>query len=248
MLANPSALDRYGRVINTHDVVKCIAMATMIIDHVGWYLLDDNPICRLIGRAAAPLFFFLVGYSGKVHLSVWLLGYGIILSCTTGFWQHHFWINILLNFVAIHFLFQKFPLTQLSTHVRIISTALLWIINPILYPFVEYGTLGILLAFSAHSLARQEPHALVWFGVNIAFFGFWQLIAFHFEKNALLLIFSVLLFMSLFWILIHYELKPLPMPAWLTLPILIVSRYSLQIYFFHVIFLQGRVYFKHLDL
>jgi hypothetical protein len=45
---------------NTIEVIKWIAILTMVIDHAGIILFGDNDVMRFIGRAAFPLFGYLL--------------------------------------------------------------------------------------------------------------------------------------------------------------------------------------------
>lgn len=40
--------------------LKIIAIISMVVDHVGYVLLDNDPICRAFGRIAFPIFCFLI--------------------------------------------------------------------------------------------------------------------------------------------------------------------------------------------
>lgn len=214
-----------------------------MVDHVGLYFLSDNAACRLIGRAAAPLFFFLVGYSGKVHLSVFLILYGIILSFTGGVIAQHFWINILLNFVLIHFLLRYIPLERLSLLNRLIGFTLLMTLTPFVYPYLEYGFLGILVAYSARSLALSERFASHWMAVTLILYGVYQAIIFNFLGSTTEIIALGGLFLGLYVLFQSYELIPLDCPPKLQIPALIISRYSLHIYFYHLIIFQGITFY-----
>ena len=44
----------------TSAVLQWIAVITMLIDHVGYYLLNDFEPFRMIGRLAMPLFIFML--------------------------------------------------------------------------------------------------------------------------------------------------------------------------------------------
>ena len=61
-----SVLIRYGKQVNSHDLLKVLGTLLMVIDHVGMYLYPEQIYLRIIGRGAAPLFFFATG-SGKQH-------------------------------------------------------------------------------------------------------------------------------------------------------------------------------------
>jgi uncharacterized membrane protein len=48
---------------NLYDYLKILALVTMIIDHVGYFLYPDMIRLRVVGRVAFPLFLMLVGYN-----------------------------------------------------------------------------------------------------------------------------------------------------------------------------------------
>ena len=87
-------LYKYGREVNTHDLVKVLATIVMIIDHIGLYFVDNNDWFRIIGRLAAPLFFMLVGASGAYHQKKELIVYTFILM---GFQYYLIGFDPLLN-------------------------------------------------------------------------------------------------------------------------------------------------------
>jgi TraX protein len=66
--------DRYGQNLNSHDLLKFVAIILMIIDHVGYYLFPDHLWFRVIGRMCIPIWFFLIGYSRPKEFS-WVLIY-----------------------------------------------------------------------------------------------------------------------------------------------------------------------------
>lgn len=232
-------LFRYGRELNTHDGLKILAVSLMLVDHVGWYLLQDNMTCRLFGRAAAPLFFFLVGYSGKVHLSVSLILYGIILSITGGLIGQHFWINILLCFVLIHFSLHYIKLETLSLLTRVMGMAFMIIVNPFIYPYLEYGFLGFMVAYSARSVALQERYASYWLAFTLIIYALNQAMVFGFISQQIKLVILGVIFLGMFFLLKNFKIRPLSASSKLTLVGLFISRYSLSIYFYHLILLQA---------
>lgn len=64
----------------TNNILKIIAIITMIIDHFGYYFYDCIPqevyyICRAVGRIAMPIFTYLVieGYFNTSNLKKYIL-------------------------------------------------------------------------------------------------------------------------------------------------------------------------------
>lgn len=238
MIPNTSSLYRYGRQFNTHDAMKILGIALMIIDHVGWYLMNDYMPFRLIGRLAAPLFFFLIGYSGKVHINAFLIIYGIILSFTGALQSHHFWINILLNFIIANALLHYYPLERLSSLIRTFAFITLVILTPFVYRYLEYGFLGILIAYAARSVALKEPSRALWLALALFIYGFYQAVVFNFLIQPPYITSLCILLVGLYYLFLHYSLRPLPLPQPLILPGLLLSRYSLHLYFYHILLLQ----------
>lgn len=240
-----SALDRYGRVLNTHDLLKILATIFMIIDHVGHYVWYDKYLwCRLLGRAAAPLFFFLIGYSGKIRLRPILFVYAIILTLSGSLVYHNIWINILVNFIIIDCVLRLCPAQSLDTFQRMGGFIAALFINLLVYSNLEYGTLGLLLAYSARLLALGDRQAKVWLVLSLLAFFIWEMYGFHFNRHPSYMIAFIALILGLFMIMQSYSLKNLACPRWLLLPGLIISRYSLEIYFYHLLFFHIYIYCK----
>lgn len=59
--------EEYRRFLSG-NVLKCIAMVTMFMDHIGLLLFPDYRIFRIIGRLAFPIYCFLL-VEGAVHTS-----------------------------------------------------------------------------------------------------------------------------------------------------------------------------------
>ncbi len=57
--------------VSEHDLFKLTALLLMFIDHIGVFVFPDVIWWRIFGRAAAPIFFFLIGYSRsyRFHLT-----------------------------------------------------------------------------------------------------------------------------------------------------------------------------------
>ena len=48
---------------NFQDLLKVIAIVTMLFDHMGLFFYHDNTWLRLVGRFSMPLFLFFAGYN-----------------------------------------------------------------------------------------------------------------------------------------------------------------------------------------
>lgn len=234
-----SKLYRYGKIVNSHDLVKVVASILMIIDHVGEFLLDDNPWCRLLGRGAAPLFFFLIGYVNKLKVTPSLMTYGLILSFTGILIKTGYLANILLVFILTQCLLTLYPPQSFSTQKRIILFIAAVFLNIYAYTFLEYGLLGILIAYSARLIALKDPQADLFLLLTLLVYYLWESIVFRFAPDLKYLIPFGLMVIVLYFSMYRYYLFSINLPKWLTLPCLFISRYSLEIYFYHLILLQA---------
>ena len=100
---------------NLYDYLKILALITMLIDHIGYYLFPEALVLRLIGRIAFPIFLFLVGFNGSFRWRRELFWRGIGIRAFTSFvaWHFSFWsfganilIAILLARGLMHFLLE----------------------------------------------------------------------------------------------------------------------------------------------
>ncbi len=129
------SLYRYGRKLNTHDLLKIIATLLMVIDHLG--IVTHNQTLRLIGRGSAPIFYFLIGYNGKIHINPLIFIYGLVLSYSWTVISGGFWINILLTFIVIHYAFKIIKPEAQSLVSRMAGFVFLVAVWYYIYPFLE---------------------------------------------------------------------------------------------------------------
>lgn len=234
-----SKLSRYGKNLDSHDLVKILAVILMIIDHIGEYLIADNLWYRLVGRGAAPLFCFLIGYVNRLHISRSLITYGLILSLTSAVLMGHFWMNILITFMIGSLILHRFPPEQYAFSTKMVFFILLCACNGLIMPYVEYGFLGLLWMISARLCALKTRDALFWLILTILAYYGWEAFAFQFYLKPVFLSALAILMGCLGVLMASYRLSTFPRIRLLRLPGLIISRYSLEIYFYHLISLQG---------
>jgi hypothetical protein len=89
--------------VDDTDWLKTAAIIFVSIDHFGYFFVEDARWWSVVGRLAAPTFFFLIGYarSRAVPLNwIWL---GIILTVLDSWNADWAWVapNILLSFAVI---------------------------------------------------------------------------------------------------------------------------------------------------
>jgi surface polysaccharide O-acyltransferase-like enzyme len=141
------------------DLIKTLAIFLMLIDHLGFYLWQDNLWLRAIGRACVPIWFFLIGYgrSGKVFDPTLAMG-GLLLVLANGVvGLSIFPINILASMMLARAVVPRLML-WLSAHKDLFwpVIALLVLMAAPTNLFFEYGTLGWLLAMFGWQLRAQH--------------------------------------------------------------------------------------------
>jgi hypothetical protein len=239
-----SILYRYGYNPTTHDVLKAFAVIVMIVDHVGWLYFPDCVTFRTVGRLAAPLFFFLVGYSGKYRLSWELYISGLLLSALV-FLAHGFFAgNILLSFLAIRWLFQRWDPDKSSTWFLILLFVGLTPFYPILSLMLEYGQIGLFWAIGGRLVAQNNNHLKWWLPFTAFTTFFWNATIFPILETETVATLWMCECVLLWAMTRYYKLKTWNIWETLRVPTLALSRYSLRIYSIHLaLFLLVFIFF-----
>lgn len=158
-----------ARPITTTDLLKFAALAFVLIDHTGAYFVDDETWWRLIGRLAAPIFFFLIGFARARAVPWTWLAFGLVLTLSDAVGSESLaepTLNILLNFALLRG--AVLPAIERWVWPSLWPIALLTAACVAAIPFtdhvLEYGTGGWLWALFglAHrrALDDPEPHRL----------------------------------------------------------------------------------------
>lgn len=168
-----------------NDVLKIIAMVTMLIDHLGVLYFPDYLILRTIGRIAFPIFAYqlALGYtytSNKKLYAKRLLMFGLIAQIPYMFLNnalefHYLHFNVILLFlyaVGMLYVFDKAKESFNTKSKNIIkgigiSIALgIIVFLPYLLElleddfFLSYGTYGLLLILLFYNF-KDKPYAIV---------------------------------------------------------------------------------------
>lgn len=135
--------------VDRTDWLKAAALLFVTLDHIGLYIVEADEWWRVVGRLAAPIFFFLIGYARtrSVPLGWIVLGFALtLLDSWADDWQ---WVtpNILLNFALLRL---ALPPPGQWRHVRqyeyLALTAALVLCVAFVGRLVEYGAEGWLWA------------------------------------------------------------------------------------------------------
>lgn len=131
---------------NLYDYLKILALLTMIVDHIGYYLFPDQLRLRLIGRIAFPIFLFLVGFNSSYRWKWELFCRGIILwgigaGVARKFWFWWFEANILIGILFSRVLLHRLTKRK-EIWVWILCFSLLAIGHYWLEEYLDYGALS----------------------------------------------------------------------------------------------------------
>ncbi|MGH8580571.1 MAG: hypothetical protein ACREVK_10800 [Gammaproteobacteria bacterium] len=198
------------------------------------------------------LFFFVAGFVSRPHgiqqaggAAFWnegnsiLLFYGLVLTALNSLMREgRLSINILLVILLVKlWLTRCDPLAWNDLSLALLATVLL-LGNELFSNNVEYGLLGLSYALSGRLLAggRRRFAALLLAATVMVQFGHY----FSFKENRALLLSTALFLWAAFC---FFRLRDISLPVWFKNPLLACSRYSLEIYFFHLAALK--LYYIH---
>lgn len=239
---------KYGQT-NAHDTVKFLALFTMIIDHIGLYMVPGMAECRVVGRIAMPLFLFLVGYTHnsekKTKFDILYYGLGLyFFAYRLELWKgaEPLAINTIFPFnILITIFITRYVLNLLEKCVHKSYNLIgLFILFIMLYlftsPFFEYGTLAFLFAMAGKLIRTQQFNRLVnnsfLLATSIAYVSI-QSLLFGFGIFQIAL-FTVLMIAILMIMCLHTFKEIHISNVYADCIVKFVSRYSLQVYVGHV--------------
>jgi len=89
--------------VDNSDWLKTFAIILVVVDHTGFFFIDDAAWWSVFGRLAAPVFFFLLGYARSRTVPLHWIWLGIILTLLDSWNTDWEWVapNILLSLAFI---------------------------------------------------------------------------------------------------------------------------------------------------
>jgi len=233
-----SRIYKYHHELNSYDVVKFLAIITMVIDHIGFYFVVENTeYWRTIGRFAAPLFFFISGYVSKYHIKPNILFYGIFITVAGFILGYGFSINILIVIVCIKWVLEHWDPSQENVVTLVIIFALLYFFSFLLIGVIDYGLFGFAYAFCGRLLAMKANQVLVSsFLFGTLYSQLYDLIIFN--ENLYVATEALIVTIILLFLMALFKYKVFFIKSLFKNGILIFSRYSLEIYFWHLLLFE----------
>lgn len=138
----------YPKNITSYDVLKFMAIILMIVDHLGYYVFDNESWMRVFGRLCVPIWFFLIGYSisRTVPLKI-VLGAFLVIGANLVAGEHFFPLCILITLMLTRLCMDGFMRAVLRGGEALAGLfSLLIILSLPSFVFFEYGTIGALFA------------------------------------------------------------------------------------------------------
>src|SRR3974390_3804884 len=89
--------------VDNTDWLKTAAIILVLVDHFGYFFVEDDRWWGVFGRMAAPPFFFLMGYAQTRTVPSYWIWLGVILTLLHSSKNNWSWVapNILLSFALI---------------------------------------------------------------------------------------------------------------------------------------------------
>ena len=141
---------RTPHIVDNSDWLKTAAIILVAVDHVGYLFISDADWWSVVGRMAAPVFFFMLGYAQSRTIPFRWIWLGIILTLLDSWNTYWMWVapNILLSLVLIRLA---------RPHVKILIHRYGWVafvllvctliaVLPLAANVVDYGAEGWLWA------------------------------------------------------------------------------------------------------
>jgi len=200
--------------VTTYDLLKTVLLLLMIIDHLGYFFAPEWPTFRAIGRACAPAWFFLAGYSARrtrMDYMLWL-GAAVMVTWQTFYMKETFPLNILMALGFVKYFAPRLDNIYKSPFLIIIVFVLMAALNLATYNILEYGTLSMMVGLWGYWLANDKegeyaPLINGWGTAAIFYFIIHQWIYFDFDAlNGILMSWGVLL---MYFTLKRFTVKPI---------------------------------------
>lgn len=148
----------YPNEITSYDILKSVVVVTMIVDHLGAYLLPDIQMLRAIGRASAPAWMFLIGFAESRDFSprLWISAGVLVFACFV-FGPTIFPLNILVTILLTRWGIDKVAhwyFSSFSTMILLSLGATLLLFPSLM--LADYGIAGFAIALFGYLVRRPK--------------------------------------------------------------------------------------------
>ena len=149
-MTSPDRTRHAPLAVDNTDWLKTAAIILVVVDHIGHFFIENDRWWSVVGRLAAPTFFFLIGYAHTRTVPLNWIWLGVILTLLNSWNANWAWVapNILFSLALIRLarpyaeiLLRRYGWIALA----LLITALLAVL-PIAGTIVDYGAEGWLWA------------------------------------------------------------------------------------------------------
>jgi hypothetical protein len=150
------------RHLTSYDLFKTLAVALMIVDHIGYYFYPEELWWRVFGRMCVPIWFFLIGYAQSRDMGpkLWIGGL-ILLAGNVIAGMSLAPLNILFSMLAVRWALDPVMEPSLRNEGMIwrVTVIMFFLIVPTMFA-TEYGTQGLLLAMFGYLMRHTEDERI----------------------------------------------------------------------------------------
>ena len=141
---------RTPHAVDNTDWLKTVAIILVVVDHIGYFFIEDAQWWSVFGRLAAPTFFFLLGFAQTRIVPLHWIWLGVILTLLDSWNTGLTWVapNILLSLALIR-IARPYVQTLMQHHgwaAFALLVSALCAVLPIAAKIVDYGAEGWLWA------------------------------------------------------------------------------------------------------
>lgn len=143
-------MTRSPYIVDNTDWLKTAAIILVTIGHFGYFFIENADWWSVVGRLAAPPFFFMIGYARSRVIPLRWIGLGIILTLLDSWNNDWDWmaLNILLSYVLIRMVRPKVQhlMKAYGWPAFVIFIGILLALLPLVSNVFDYGAEGWLWA------------------------------------------------------------------------------------------------------
>jgi hypothetical protein len=222
-----SKLSKYGPV-NSIDAWRFFAIITMIIDHIGLFFFPEQLSFRVFGRLSAPIWLYLAGrhFDSKISPKLWV--YAVLLVPIIYYlYNQTILVNMLFSLIIAKLFIRLAHKTNLAHKAHFSAVLFLgFAFMFISLPVFEYGSVGLLFAYAGYLAKTNKLSPWFLLGSGAVYIFSQQVILPWDSVYMLALVFCLA---PMLIALSKFKVTPTKAPK-----ILLISRYSLDIYFWHL--------------
>ncbi len=153
------------------NLLKIIAMISMLIDHMGAYLFEGNIVCKILGRIAFPVFAFFIAEGMRYTRSrkkyvLQLFIFACISQIAYILLRDDFKLNVLFTFlIAILLIYLIEQLLKKENHTKLlkmvliaiaaISIMILTLVFGDVLEMIDYSLLGVLMVLDFYFIRSK---------------------------------------------------------------------------------------------